>query len=444
MGVSEQRLIQRLVPTLLRLRQTNFYRVIQRTLMLTFPFILIGTFSQIIQLTVLTKSGFFASVFHLAKWVPYYKYLHYPFDNLTNLTLDSVSIVAAYGAAKYAAKLQNRDEQLAGLTGAIALLLMAYQYTNQAQVGVFNALMLGTNGLTGALLVGGVTGLCFKWFGKAGDEPRSPHTAEILSRTFGSLLPMLITLLVALVVSLGLHWVVMATYSEENWTAFQKFATTSHSLWLTFGMAALTLFLEIIGLFGPYQQQLVANAPAMNTNLSYALSHHSAYNVPFPYTANTLYHAFGTFGGTGMLLALVIAIFINSNNHNYHVVARWGLLPALFNSNGPILTGLPVLYNPIYLIPFMVAPLVNMGIAAVAVALKWIPAVVYPVPIGTPGPLIAFIGTNGNLVAFLLGIVCLAVSVVIYLPFLHLAEAIADAAQAELAREGGPRHVEKS
>lgn len=442
-GISEQRVIQRMVPTLLRLRKTNFYRVIQRTLMLTFPFILIGTFSQIIQSTVLTKQGFFASVFHLSKWVPYYKYLHYPFDNLTNLTLNSVAVIAAYGAAKYLAKLHNRDEQLAGLTGAVALLIMAYQYTNQAQLGIFNALMLGTNGLTGALITGGVTGLCFKWFGKPGDEPQAPHTTQILQRTFGSLLPMLIVFLLAVVASLGMHWLMVASYSEETWEAFQKFATTSHSIWLTFGIAIMTLFLEIFGLFGPYQQ-LTSNTPAMNTNLNYALAHHSAYNVPYPFTADTLYHAFGTFGGTGMLLALVIAIFISSNNHNYHVVARWGLLPALFNSNGPILTGLPVLYNPIYLIPFILAPVVNMGIAAMAIAFHWMPPVVYPVPIGTPGPLIAFIGTNGNVVALLLGVVCLIISTAIYLPFMHLAEAIVNAAQVEVARKGGNDHVKES
>lgn len=63
--------------------------------MLTFPFILIGTFSQIIQLTVLTKTGFIASIFHLSKWVPYYRYLHYPFDSLTTLTLNGVAVVAA-------------------------------------------------------------------------------------------------------------------------------------------------------------------------------------------------------------------------------------------------------------------------------------------------------------------------------------------------------------
>ncbi|MEW2859018.1 hypothetical protein AB1A63_13260 [Lactiplantibacillus paraplantarum] len=187
MRINEQQLIQRLVPRLLRVRQTNFYRIIQRTLMLTFPFILIGTFSQIIQLTVLTKTGFIASIFHLSKWVPYYRYLHYPFDSLTALTLNGVAVVAAFGAAKYHAKLNQRDDQLAGLTAAIVLLIMAYQYTNQNQVGIFNTLLIGTNGLTGALIVGGLTGLFFKWFSKPVPEQSSPHTTDILARTFGSL-----------------------------------------------------------------------------------------------------------------------------------------------------------------------------------------------------------------------------------------------------------------
>ncbi|KRO28431.1 PTS transporter subunit EIIC [Lactiplantibacillus fabifermentans] len=434
MGLSEQQIINRLVPTLLRLRQTNFYRVIQRTVMLTFPFVLIGSFSAIIEQTVLTKTGFLASIFHLSKWVPYYRYLHYPFDNLTNLTLDSVAIIAAFGAAKYHAKLHHRDDQLSGLTGAIALLLIAYQYTDQAQNGLFNALLLGTNGLTGGIIIGSLTGWYFQLFSKPTNIVQKTHAAEILDRTFHSLLPMLMTMLTALVISIGMHYLSVMSYSEESWAQFQKIATTSHSLWLTFGMAALTLLLELFGLAGPYQQRLVTNSPAMTTNLNTALSQHSAYHVPYPFTANTLYDAFGTFGGTGMLLALVIAIYVASHNHNYHVVARWSMLPALFNANGPMLTGLPVLYNPIYLIPFICAPLLNMAVAALAISWHWMPPMVYPVPIGTPGPLIAFIGTDGNWVALVIGLVCLALSVAIYMPFMRLSEAILHAAHEESLR----------
>lgn len=433
MGISEQQLINRLVPALLRIRQTKIYRVIQRTVMLTFPFVLIGSFSQIIQVTLLTKTGFLASVFHLSTWVPYYKYLHYPFDNLTNLTLDSVAIVAAFGAAKYYAKAYHRDDQLAGISGAIALLLVAYQYPDQTQVD-FNPVLLGTNGLTSAILIGVVIGILFRWFGRPADVPRQSHTTQILDRTFASLLPMTIGFLLAVGVGLVLNWFMLFDYSEQTLDQLQKIATSSHNGLMTFAMAGLTLLMELLGLAGPFQQRLLTNTPSMTTNLNYALSHHSAYHVPYPYTSHTLYDAFGTFGGTGMLLALIITIIISSHNHNYHVVARWSLVPALFNSNGPMMTGLPVLYNPIYAIPFILAPLVNMAVAAFAIWLKWLPPMVYPVPLGTPGPLIAFIGTNGNLVALLIGSLDLVISVLIYLPFMRLAEATLHAAHEQSLR----------
>ena len=401
--------------------------------MLTFPFVLIGSFCQIIQLTLLTKTGFLASIFHLSTWVPYYKYLHYPFDSLANLTLDSVAIIAAFGAAKYYAKIYHRDDQLAGLSGAIALLLIAYEYSDQREE-TFNPVLLGTNGFTSAILIGMVIGVLFRLFGKSTDASRETHTTQILDRTFASLLPMALSFMLAVGVGLALNWFMLVDYSEQTAVQLQKIAMSSHNIGLTFGLAALTLLMEILGLAGPLEQRLLVNAPSMTTNLNYALSHHSAYHVPFPYTVNTLYKAFGTFGGTGMLLALIIAIIMSSHNHNYHIVARWSLVPALFNSSGPMMTGLPVLYNPIYAIPFILAPLVNMAIGGLAIWLQWLPPMVYPVPLGTPGPLIAFIGTNGNLVALFIGVLDLIISVLIYLPFMRLAEATLHAAHEETLR----------
>ena len=44
------------------------------------------------------------------------------------------------------------------------------------------------------------------------------------------------------------------------------------------------------------------------------------------------------------------------------------------------MVGVPVLLNLVYLVPFLLAPMVNMGIAAIALALRLMPAAVYPVP----------------------------------------------------------------
>ncbi|RSU14343.1 hypothetical protein CBF29_03315 [Vagococcus elongatus] len=68
--------------------------------------------------------------------------------------------------------------------------------------------------------------------------------------------------------------------------------------------------------------------------------------------------------------------------------------------------------------PFILTPMVNILIGYVAtVVLNIIPSPAIGVPWTTPGPLIPFLATGGNWLALIVGLVCLAVSVLIYLPF---------------------------
>ena len=68
--------------------------------------------------------------------------------------------------------------------------------------------------------------------------------------------------------------------------------------------------------------------------------------------------------------------------------------------------------------------MVNMGIAAIALALRLMPAAVYPVPDGTPSLLYAFIGTGGSLRALSVSLFCFAVDVAIFIPNLDLEQAV--------------------
>ncbi|MEJ1317935.1 PTS transporter subunit EIIC [Latilactobacillus sakei] len=171
----------------------------------------------------------------------------------------------------------------------------------------------------------------------------------------------------------------------------------------------------------PTLEQFGRDGFAATANLNYAFLHHTPWHVPYPFTLGTLYGPFGAIGGTGGTLALVIAIFLFSRQRDQHLIGRRSLMPVLFNFNSAVLTGLPVLGNGLYIIPFLLVPLVNMGIAALAIALNLMPAVVYNVPLGTPGLLQAFIGTNGNWMALVISLLNVFVGVLIYKPFIQLA-----------------------
>lgn len=79
---------------------------------------------------------------------------------------------------------------------------------------------------------------------------------------------------------------------------------------------------------------------------------------------------------------------------------KMSFIPGIFNINEPIMFGLPIVLNPIMMVPFIMVPIVNCAIGYFFVSMEIIPPVAYAVPWTTPGPLIAFLGTGGELAGF--------------------------------------------
>jgi PTS system cellobiose-specific IIC component len=73
------------------------------------------------------------------------------------------------------------------------------------------------------------------------------------------------------------------------------------------------------------------------------------------------------------------------------------------------------------------------------IALHLLPATPYPVLLGTPGPLLGFIATNGNWATLAFTIVLLLVDVFAYTPFVRMAFAVENELVRE-ATESGEQH----
>ena len=79
-----------------------------------------------------------------------------------------------------------------------------------------------------------------------------------------------------------------------------------------------------------------------------------------------------------------------------------------------------MILNPVFLLPFMFLPLLNIAIAAGVTALGLIPATPYPVLLGTPGPLIGFLATNGNWGTLVFTMLLLFLDIMMYIPCVRL------------------------
>ena len=100
-------------------------------------------------------------------------------------------------------------------------------------------------------------------------------------------------------------------------------------------------------------------------------------------------------------------------------ISKLSLVPGIFNINEPVIYGLPIVYNPLMLIPFIIVPVIAYILTYVATATGIIvPFVGVQVPWTMPPVISGFIlsGFSGAV----LQIIILALAVVIYYPFMKM------------------------
>jgi len=127
---------------------------------------------------------------------------------------------------------------------------------------------------------------------------------------------------------------------------------------------------------------------------------------------------FAAAGGSGMGIALLIALLIRLKDEINAKLVKLSVPFVIFNINTLIIYGLPVVLNRYLLLPFLLIPLINSGIAYIALLLHPVHFTNAHVNWITPVFLNAYIVTNGNSFVILLQLFLIILDVLIYLPFL--------------------------
>lgn len=141
--------------------------------------------------------------------------------------------------------------------------------------------------------------------------------------------------------------------------------------------------------------------------------------------SKTFQDVFAIMGGCGAVLGLVIAILLFSRKKMIKNVAKLAMPTALFNISEVIVFGLPIIFNPIFFIPFLCVPLVNFVVAYGATYFGFVPVVVQQVEWTTPIFLSGYEAT-GSVAGGILQLVILVIDIAIYFPFIRLFETHSD------------------
>lgn len=142
------------------------------------------------------------------------------------------------------------------------------------------------------------------------------------------------------------------------------------------------------------------------------------------------FDCFVLMGGCGSAICLLITILIFSRNKARRGLGITAAAPMIFNINELMVFGLPIIFNPIMLIPFLLTPLVCYSVSYLALATGMVPLITHNVEWTTPVILGGFIST-GSIAGSILQVINIAIGVFIYLPFVKVLDKESDKALKE-------------
>ncbi|GHV94510.1 hypothetical protein AGMMS50293_08300 [Spirochaetia bacterium] len=366
--------------------------------------------------------------------------------NIWNGTLAILSPVTAFSIGYSIAERWNLKNPagavhpvMAGLLSFCSLLLLTQSAVTDWAIP-YN--WMGVNGLFLAIIVSLASTELFLRFYRI---PRlrisfvSENAGSTITHVFASLIPAMLTFAV-----FSLFKVLMSALGQPDIHAliYQAISYPFKGLGNNLPSALLfnfvRHFLWFFGIHGsnalePVMNELYVSAAAAN---SAAMS--AGEPLPFIFT-KTFFDTYISMGGAGNTLALLCALFMAKKNSGNRRIAQISWLPAVFNINETLLFGIPIVLNPVYLFPFVAAPLVLTVISWAAVKIGFLPVTAADVAWTTPALLSGY-AASGSYAGSVMQFINLGLSFCIYLPFVRLSEKVRkyryQASYGELFRSG--------
>lgn len=239
-----------------------------------------------------------------------------------------------------------------------------------------------------------------------------------VAKSFAALFPSVIVLVLVGIVKAILVWVfgidnLHQLILDTIQGPFQGMFTASLGpiLILIFFQQLLWFFgLHGANIIGPIVNAILLPLTTANTE---ALK---AGKIPENIINSQFLDSFVNLGGSGATICLLIAIYLVSKNKANKAISNLSFMPGLFNINEPILFGMPIVLNPMYIIPFIIVPLINAAIAYAATRVGLVPVIGILAPWTTPPIVGAFIST-ASIMGALVALINVVIGIVIYIPF---------------------------
>ncbi|HFI0076692.1 TPA: PTS lactose transporter subunit IIBC [Streptococcus suis] len=316
------------------------------------------------------------------------------------------------------------------LASIVSFLLLS---ADQIEGGLANGYM-GTKGILAAFVAAFITVNVYKFCVLKDITIKMPKEVPgTISQTFRDVFPFSFSVFAAVLIDTAVRHFFSTSFAEAIITMMQPLFTAADGyLGIAIIWGAMALF-WFVGVHGPsiVEPAIVAVIYAnVEANLQLVKAGEHASNVLTAGLGNFV----GTMGGTGATLVVPFIFLLFAKSKQLKAVGKASFIPVCFAVNEPLLFATPIILNPYFFVPFLLAPIANVWIFKFFVDVLQMNSFMYVLPWATPAPIGLILGTGVSLLAILLTVVLIVVDILIYFPFVKAYDAVLLAEEVEKSR----------
>ncbi|WP_105150976.1 lactose-specific PTS transporter subunit EIIC [Streptococcus suis] len=279
---------------------------------------------------------------------------------------------------------------------------------------------MGTKGLLTAFLAAFITVNIYKVCVKNNVTIRMPdEVPPNVSQAFKDVIPYALSIFVLYGIDLVTRQFLGTNVAEAILKLFEPLFTAADGyvgITIIFGAYALFWF---VGIHGPsIVEPAIAAITYANIETNFQLLQAGQHADKILTSGTQMFIV--TMGGTGATLVVPFMFMWLTKSKRNKAIGRASVVPTFFGVNEPILFGAPLVLNPVFFVPFILAPIANVWIFKFFVDTLKMNSFSVNLAWTTPGPLGIVMGTNFAPLAFVLAILLVVVDVLIYYPFLKV------------------------
>ncbi|MCI1859543.1 MAG: PTS transporter subunit EIIC [Sporolactobacillus sp.] len=415
-----------------KMSSASYITIIRDSFIYAITLVIIGAFANLINNVLCnTTNGlaYFSQFAFLAKFSSIFTSINYA-------TMNFLAIFIVFLIASHLSRIRNIDNILAGLVALISyVVLIPTEISTKTVSGdivnvnnVVSSTYTGSQGLFLAMIVGiAATELFAKLQSIDQLKIKMPGSVPVgVSKQFNLLFPGIITVLAFGVVGYLFQLITGKSITDVIYTVLQQ--PMERVMQYPLGFTVLILLSQafwVIGIHGSSMIKAVREPIALAAIAANLAAYQSGrameniFTIPF-------WNIFSTIGGAGNTIALIIAIFIFSKREDHRAIAKLSVVPAFFGINEPVIFGLPIVLNPLLAIPFILAPVLSALLGYYLTYIGFAGITMIQIPFTVPPLLNAFIASSGSIGLVITQVLAIILSTLIYIPFVRVANDLAE------------------